>query len=660
MYKICIFAGTTEARRLVELLSTQLVSVTACVATEYGETLLPDADNVTVRSGRIPASEIIQLFSDTKYDLVIDATHPYAASITESVARACAETGTEYLRLLREASEQAEDALCVADAEEAAALLSKTEGNILLTTGSKDLKIYRKIKGFRERVYARVLPLDASLALCREAGVETSHILAMQGPFSEEMDEAMLRAVSAQWLVTKDGGEAGGFAAKAAAARKAGAQLLVVGRPKQREGKTFSQVLDLLAARFGCAFRPEVRIIGIGPGSREMMTRAVCRAIEEADCLIGAQRMLDVAAREGQKTFAAVAPQEIADYIHAHREYRRSAVVMSGDTGFFSGTRKLLPLLSDCEVDVLPGLSSLACLCAKLQTSYEDIHVVSLHGRAHDIVPEVRAHERVFVLVGGEDGAAHLCETLVENGLGKVKLSIGERLSYPDEAITRGTAQELRSHTFDKLSAALIENDTPGEIVTPGLPDEAFLRNLEPGKLVPMTKSEVRSICLSKLRLTPNAVCWDVGAGTGSVSIEMARLCADGTVYAIEKNEQALALLEKNRESFSASNMQIIPGLAPEACRALPAPTHAFLGGTSGSVRDILALLLEKNPHVRIVATAVTLESVSALSSCMADFEIAECVSVQVSKASPLGQYHLMQAQNPVYIFTLQNGGTDA
>ena len=257
MYKICIFAGTTEARRRVELLSSQrYVAVTACVATEYGETLLPDADNVTVRSGRIPVDGIIQLLSDMKFDLVIDATHPYAASITESVARACAETGTEYLRLLREASEQAEDALCVADAEEAAALLSKTEGNILLTTGSKDLKIYRKIKGFRERVYARVLPLDASLALCREAGVETSHILAMQGPFSEEMDEAMLRAVSAQWLVTKDGGEAGGFAAKAAAARKAGAQLLGVGRPKQRDGKTFSQVLDLLAARFGCAFRP--------------------------------------------------------------------------------------------------------------------------------------------------------------------------------------------------------------------------------------------------------------------------------------------------------------------------------------------------------------------------------------------------------------------
>ena len=657
MCKICIFAGTTEARRLVELLSTQPVSVTACVATEYGETLLPEGGNVTVRSGRIPVDGIIQMLSDTKYDLVIDATHPYAASITESVARACAETGTEYLRLLREASEQAEDALCVADAEEAAALLSKKEGNILLTTGSKDLKIYRKIKGFRERVYARVLPLDASLALCREAGVETSHILAMQGPFSEEMDEAMLRAVSAQWLVTKDGGEAGGFAAKAAAARKAGAQLLVVGRPKQRDGKTFSQVLDLLAARFGCAFRPEVRIIGIGPGSREMMTREVCRAIEEADCLIGAQRMLDAAAREGQKTFAAVAPQEIADHIHAHREYRRSAVVMSGDTGFFSGTRKLLPLLSDCEVDVLPGLSSLACLCAKLQTSYEDVHVVSLHGRAHDITADVRAHARVFALVGGENGVNGLCRTLAENGLGTVTVSVGEQLSYEDETITTGMAEELQSKAFAPLSAVLIENDHPDAIVTHGLPDEAFLRGAGEGGIVPMTKSEVRAVALSKLRLTERAVCYDIGAGTGSVAIEMALQAKHGHVYAVERRDDAVELLKKNQAAFHVENLTVISGTAPEACRDLPAPTHVFIGGSAGNLRDILSMLLAKNPHVRIVATAVSLESIAELTACMKDFAFteAEAVSVQIARGKKAGSYHLMTGQNPVYIFTMQS-----
>ena len=300
MYKICVFGGTTEGRELVEFLNAQPCEVTACVATEYGQALLPEAERLTVSARRLPADEIKALLTDRHFDLVIDATHPYAASITESVARACAETGTEYLRLLREESDKVSDFTCVLNAEAAALFLSKTDGNILLTTGSKDLKTYSKVKDFTDRAYARVLPLDASLALCREAGVQPSHILAMQGPFSEEMDTAMLRAVSAKWLVTKDGGEAGGFAAKVAAARKAGANVLVIGRPKQREGKSFSQVLDSLECRFGFRFAQSVKIVGIGPGSRDAMTQEARRAIEEADCLIGARRMLDAAARGGR------------------------------------------------------------------------------------------------------------------------------------------------------------------------------------------------------------------------------------------------------------------------------------------------------------------------------------------------------------------------
>lgn len=660
MSKICIFGGTTEGRKLAEFLSGQPCDVMVCVATDYGQTLLSEAEHVSVSARRLPVGEIVSLLTEKRFDLVIDATHPYAQSITKSIASACRETGTLRWRLLRSASGVSSEHTYVETVSDAAAFLAGTEGNILLTTGSKELAKFSQLPGFSARVWARVLPLQSSLDACAQAGLPASHIFAMQGPFSEAMNAAMLRTIGAQYLVTKDGGAPGGFEEKEAAAKSAGARLVVIGRPPEEEGLSLSKTISALCTRFGFAPKPEVFIAGIGPGSEALQTQEVRAAIRRADCLIGARRMLDAVAGPQQLTIDAIAPETIASHIAQHPECGVFCVVMSGDTGFYSGTKKLLPLLRDCRVQVLPGLSSMSYLCARVGVSYEDAVPVSLHGRDFDIAREVRRRRKVFTLVGGDGGMQALCERLTQAGLGHVRIAVGERLSYPDEAITRGTAQELRSHTFDKLSAALIENDTPGEIVTPGLPDEAFFRELEPGKLVPMTKSEVRSICLSKLRLTPNAVCWDVGAGTGSVSIEMARLCADGTVYAIEKNERALALLEKNKEAFSASNMQIIPGPAPEACRDLPAPTHAFLGGTSGSVRDILALLLEKNPRVRIVATAVTLESVSALSACMEDFEAAECVSVQVSKAAQLGQYHLMQAQNPVYIFTLQNGGTDA
>ena len=199
MYKICVFGGTTEGRELVEFLNAQPCEVTACVATEYGQALLPEAERLTVSARRLPADEIKALLTDRHFDLVIDATHPYAASITKSIARACAETGVERWRLLRGASDAPEDAVFVESTEKAIEFLDQTEGNILLTTGSKELKAYSQIKDFAERVYARVLPLEDSLVLCREAGVKAAHILAMQGPFSEEMNTAMLRAIGAKW-----------------------------------------------------------------------------------------------------------------------------------------------------------------------------------------------------------------------------------------------------------------------------------------------------------------------------------------------------------------------------------------------------------------------------------------------------------------------------
>ena len=658
MYKICVFGGTTEGRQLVEFLSAQPVSVTACVATEYGEALLGQPENTAISARRLPKAEIEEMLRTSGFDLLVDATHPYAASITESVSAACAETGTAYLRLLRKEGDAPKNAVFVETAAQAAEYLNRTDGNILLTTGSKELGRYQEIRDFSQRVFVRVLPMQESLAACQKAGVKPGHILAMQGPFSTEMNLAMLKQTGAKVLVTKNGGSTGGFPEKAAAAEQWGAQLVIIGRPPQKAGMDLNSVIHTLCQRFQLSPKPQITVVGIGPGSESAMTKEVSAAIHNADCLIGAKRMVEAVARPEQAVFCAVAPGEIADFIETHPQYRQIAVVMSGDVGFFSGTKKLLPLLDGYPVRVFPGLNSLTYLCAKLGTSYENVVPVSLHGRDHNIVGDVRRHPRVFALVGGENGMNNLCANLTSAGLSDVRISIGERLSYPDEKITAGTAGNLRFGTYDPLSVALIENTSCAAVVTHGLSDEAFQRSGD-GPVVPMTKSEVRSVCLSKLQLTRDAICWDVGAGTGSVSIEMALQADSGQVYAIEQKENAVALLSQNKARFGVNNLFVIPGTAPESCNVLPAPTHVFIGGSGGNMRSILDLVLAKNPRARIVATAVSLESVAELTDCMKayPFDVQEVVSLNVSRAKAAGAYHLMTAQNPVFIFTLQNRG---
>ena len=654
MFKICVFAGTTEGRELVEFLSSQPIRVTACVATEYGETLLSHADNLTISAKRLSTEEMEAMFAAERFDLVVDATHPYASVVTENICTACSATGTEYLRLLRSGAATPEDAVFVSDIAGAVEYLNTVDGNILLTTGSKELNKFISVRDFENRIFARVLPMEESLRLCQDAGIKSAHILAMQGPFSKEMNVAMLKSVNAKYMVTKDSGSKGGFDEKIAAAREAGAKLVVIGRPPQKDGLSFDETLSLLCQQFGLTLKPQVTVVGIGPGSKKAMTGEVRDALSQADCIIGAKRMVEAVAENGQAVHNAIAPEAIAEFTREHREYRRFVVAMSGDVGFFSGTKKLLPLLSNCDVNILPGLSSMVYLCAKLGTSYEDVVPVSVHGRDHDIIPDVRRNERIFALVGGENGMGKLCRALTTAGLGDVKISVGERLSYPDERITVGTAQSLKDLNFQSLSVALIENESADMVVTHGLPDESFIR----AEYIPMTKSEVRAVCLSKLRLTEKAVAWDVGAGTGSVAIEMALQARKGSVYAIERKEAAVDLLYENCRKFGVDNLTVVPGIAPDACAELPAPTHAFIGGSSGNMKEIITLLLEKNPKVRIVATAIALESIAELTSCMKHFhfEETEVISMSVARNRKAGPYNLMTGQNPIYIFTMQGG----
>ena len=211
-----------------------------------------------------------------------------------------------------------------------------------------------------------------------------------------------------------------------------------------------------------------------------------------------------------------------------------------------------------------------------------------------------------------------------------------------------GTAQELAGQAFASLSVLLVEHAVHPERRTPGLPDEAFIRGE-----VPMTKQEVRAAALAKLAVRPADTLWDVGAGTGSVSVELALAAPAGQIYAIECDPEACALIQKNREKFSAYNLTLIEGKAPEALDTLPAPDAVFIGGTKGNMDAVIDAVLHKNSVARLCVAAIALETLSAaVAALTAHGLVVEVTQISVSRTKAAGSLHLLMANNPVFLIT--------
>lgn len=667
MEKLLLFAGTSEGRKLAEYLLLHQAACTVCTATEYGETLLPKGDSLEHISERLDVDQMCELMKNRQITLVIDSTHPHAKIVTENIREAADRAGVPVLRLVRPQGEIEGDLVTVPSVSAAVEYLSHTEGHIFAATGSKELKAYTALPDYKERVTARVLSMAGVAAQCRELGFEGKNLICMQGPFSEELNYAMLKQTGAKYLVTKESGAAGGLEEKIRAAKRAGAKLVVIGRPVQEEGYTLPEMKKELASRMGFSFRGCISMVGIGPGDKNKLTVEAKNAIEGAEALIGAGRMLEAFDDRTRPVFSSYRSEEMADFIEAHPEFSKIAVLFSGDVGFYSGASSLEAVirkresLKRAEAVRLPGISSLVEFCAKLSIPWEDVKMVSVHGRNQNLTGAIASNPKVFAIVG-KGGVTDCARELDAFGMGSVKLYVGENLSYKEEKITVGTAKELSAVEFAGLSVLLAVNPDYDTKVGSGIRDEAFLRTMGEGKkTVPMTKEEIRSISLSRMDLTRDAIVYDVGAGTGSVSVEAALLAKDGQVFAIEKNPAALDLLKQNRIRFHVPNMTVVEGLAPEALKELPAPTHVFIGGSSGNMKEILRLLLDKNPKVRIVINAIALETLAETLTCLKELPVSDVLysCVSAARSRTLGRYTMMMGQNPVYIISCQGGMND-
>ena len=393
-----------------------------------------------------------------------------------------------------------------------------------------------------------------------------------------------------------------------------------------------------------------VTLIGMGSGQPENLTLQGLAALRQADLILGARRLLAVLpAGCTENRAAAYRPDEVAELLQASGA-ENAVLVYSGDTGFYSGASSMIEKLEALGVRarVLPGLSSIQLLAAALGRPWQGWNLVSAHGRTCDPVAECMQGRPTFFLTGGSEDPATLCAQLAAEGFGDVQGVVGQCLGTPEEKLFRGSVKELAAGRFNSLSVLLVEAAEVLPRRAPGLPDEAFERGD-----VPMTKQEVRAAVLAKLAVRPEDILWDVGAGTGSVSVELALAAPRGRVYAVECRPEGCALIKANREKFRTRNLVLVEGLAPDALSDLPAPDAVFIGGSKGSLAAIVDAALDKNPDARICVSAIALESLSAaVAALTAKGRTVQVSQIAVSRAKAVGGLHLMMAQNPIYLIT--------
>lgn len=734
--RVLIFAGTTEGRTLSEYLSENRIEHTVCVATEYGEEVLSASPYMTIHQGRMGVSEMEKLMQTGSFAAVVDATHPYAVEVTANIREASQEAKLPYLRLKRWLDAETEGSVFNFHSnEECVDALEKTEGNILLTTGSKELATYCSRPLVKDRLYVRILPGMESISICTELGIKGKQMIAMQGPFSTEMNEAILHQYEIACMVTKKSGRQGGYPEKLEAAKRAGIPVYVIEPADTERGYSMEEVCEKLQTLL-CAeesisvdksknvdksqnvdeFKdvdeskaadnimekkttdvPEAEsgiemctpskdatenditagmvdnkmniiLAGIGMGASKGLTGEVSDAIESADILLGAKRLIEpYKPRMEKKPYYLgkdIVPYLESMFLQSAGKRYRVVVLFSGDSGCYSGCQALARCLHEAvaekrflaDIRILPGISSVSYLASCIGESYQDAAIMSMHGKLlPDLARRIQENEQTFLFMSGVKDMRKLGTALTEALMNDCIITAGYQLSYEDEEIRKLTPKECLSCEKEGLYICFIYNPNPKKRpLTPGIADEEFIR----GK-VPMTKKEIREVSICKLRLYPGAVVYDIGSGTGSVAVEMADMSPDIEVFALEQKPEAVELIEKNKEKFHLDNITVIKTKAPEGLMDLKMATHAFIGGSGGNMKEIIEILYQINPGMRIVINAVSIETLCEIKELLSSYPVCdtEFVQLQVSRVKELGNYHMMQAENPIFVCAFTFGG---
>ncbi|HHM05801.1 MAG TPA: precorrin-6y C5,15-methyltransferase (decarboxylating) subunit CbiE [Gammaproteobacteria bacterium] len=413
-------------------------------------------------------------------------------------------------------------------------------------------------------------------------------------------------------------------------------------------------------------------IIGVLDNGAASLTPSTLARLGQAQVVIGARRTLTlcdaVLSPDTERRCLDGELGRVPAWVEkARRDGLNVAVLATGDPLCHGIAGFLIRKLGRDACEVLPNLSALQGACARLGLPWQTLHVCSVHSQdagewtvgatpehgLYHFAQAARHHDLLGVYTGPANSPDRLARLLLAEGLGEAfQMSVAEKLWQPEEAIIGPLAIiEAAARRFAVPNVMILRRvqSRPG---TPlfGLADHEFKQRTPDKGLI--TKREVRAVSLARLQLEPASVLWDIGAGSGAVGLEAARLCSGGHVYAIEKNAADVAIAEHNRSRLGVSNYTLVHGKAPARMDRWPAPDAVFIGGSGGGLAELIQLCLCRlKPHGWLVMNLVTVENlataVATLQAVGADWDVTQ---LHASRSQPILRMHRLQAENPVWI----------
>ncbi|MHB9119636.1 MAG: precorrin-6y C5,15-methyltransferase (decarboxylating) subunit CbiE [Burkholderiales bacterium] len=420
-------------------------------------------------------------------------------------------------------------------------------------------------------------------------------------------------------------------------------------------------------------------VLGVLDSGPTALTPAARDCLAAADLLIGGQRTLALlgemlrpeAERRDLTGHLADVPAWVRDGL---AQGRRVVVLASGDPLCHGIAPLLIGKLGAAAVEVIPAVSTLQLAFARLKRPWQDAAVVSVHSKdagewaefaepghgLYALVAAAASHDKLAVFTSPENGPGRIARALIAAGLGEdLRLSVVARLLLPDESVQADMPlAEAAQRVFPDPNVVVVERVRPRRRrAVFGFEDGDYIQRSPEKGLI--SKLEVRAVSLAKLRLAPAAVVWDIGAGSGSVGLEAARIARLGHVWAIEKNAADAANARENARRFQARNYTLVEGRAPLGLDAWPDPDAVFVGGSGGELAELIALILHRlKPGGRLVMNFVTLENLAAATAALAAAGAGwEVVQLQASRSQPILDMHRLAAQNPVWIVSAGKPG---